>query len=100
MEAGGAVLRHERDAVVPQPGAEVEDDRRLALGLHRDAARVAAVARELRTVARGRAPHAVERDLQIPTSEREDTHFRGFSKPHGGLSCHLARSARRPWPLA
>ncbi|CAA9230555.1 MAG: hypothetical protein AVDCRST_MAG20-1113 [uncultured Acidimicrobiales bacterium] len=60
----GAVDRL-RLAPEAQPGAEVEDDRRLPRHLERDAGRVAAVAHVPCSWARGRAPHAVERHVQV-----------------------------------
>src|SRR2546429_588536 len=53
-----------------EAGPEVEDDRRLARALQRDARGVAAIALIGLTWARARAPNSVERDLQHPPSYR------------------------------
>src|SRR5690606_37882651 len=65
--AEGAVVG-QRLAVLAEAGAEVEDDRRLAMALDDDARGVAAVARVGRPRAWGGPPHSMERHVQHPVS--------------------------------
>ena len=84
-------------AVVAQPGAEVEDDGIVTVGVDLHARRVPAVAVELVAVARSRSAHPPEGDVCLLRHTSHITHQPPCPYPSAGGAPHaVAAVTRRP----